>query len=659
MKTRMLQTLIAIAMLAGLHQAAAQGTAFTYQGRLQAGGQPANGLYDFTFQVFDAMSAGNSQGGIVNTNGVGVTNGLFMVILDFGNQFNGAAPWLQISVSTNLANNFFTLAPRQQITPVPYAITAGNVVGLQIQPNTADGAPNVIGGASVNFVAPGAVGATIGGGGASDFSGSFFPNGVAANFDVICGGVDNQIQNGAVSSIIGGGFNNQIQTNADHSTIGGGQGNQVQNSAFQSVIGGGANNQIQPNASYSMIGGGQANQIQATASSSVICGGEGNYIQSSADHSVIGGGNSNQILGEGSFIGGGGYDGNNLIGNTINGNVSTISGGLANSVTSSYGTIPGGDHNAVSAAYSLAAGHRAKANHQGDFVWADSQDTDFASTANNQFLIRALNGVAINKNNPGYALDVNGSVNISGNYLINGIAQNSSQWIKGSSNIYYNNGNVGIGTTTPHAPMEIDSASAATHTSEFLRFGFGPNDYDYVSAFFNGNPGGSSLIFNVEYASGDIRPAMILRGNGGIIFTNNGNTGANQSVSWAPGNGSWSFSSDRNLKDRFEPVNAQSVLHKVSKLPLSEWSYKGYSQRHIGPMAQDFHALFPLNDSDKTLNDLDLHGIALAAIQGLNEKVEAQTAQLQQKDEAIRELDKSVAELKELISKISKKVDAK
>jgi hypothetical protein len=63
-------------------------------------------------------------------------------------------------------------------------------------------------------------------------------------------------------------------------------------------------------------------------------------------------------------------------------------------------------------------------------------------------------------------------------------------------------------------------------------------------------------------------------------------------------------------------------LNKVSRLPITEWNYRGYTQRHIGPTAQDFHEQFPLNDDDTTLNEADLHGVALAAIQGLNQKVE-------------------------------------
>jgi Chaperone of endosialidase len=87
-----------------------------------------------------------------------------------------------------------------------------------------------------------------------------------------------------------------------------------------------------------------------------------------------------------------------------------ISGGSANTNGGSYATVPGGQNNLAGGAFSFAAGQRAKAAHQGAFVWADSQAADFSSTANNQFLIRAAGNVGINKNNPATALDVNGTV---------------------------------------------------------------------------------------------------------------------------------------------------------------------------------------------------------------------------------------------------------
>jgi hypothetical protein len=137
---------------------------------------------------------------------------------------------------------------------------------------------------------------------------------------------------------------------------------------------------------------------------------------------------------------------------------------------------------------------------------------------------------------------------------------------------------------------------------------------------------------------------------GAIIFTNVTGSGADQAVSWTPGGASWSFTSDRAVKDRFAAVDAVTILDKLAQLPISEWSYQGYGQRHIGAMAQDFHALFPLNDDDKVLNDADLHGVELAAIKGLNQKVEQQSAQMKAKDAEIQDLKTRLEKLEQVIN---------
>ena len=104
----------------------AQGTAFSYQGRLTAPGAPASGSYDLKFGLFDAVSGGSQQGNSLTNFATAVSNRLFKVTLDFGNQFTGADRWLEIAVQTNGGSGFHTLSPRQQLTPVPYAIYAGN-----------------------------------------------------------------------------------------------------------------------------------------------------------------------------------------------------------------------------------------------------------------------------------------------------------------------------------------------------------------------------------------------------------------------------------------------------------------------------------------------------------------------------------------------------
>ncbi len=109
----------------------AQGTAFTYQGRLNTGSNPADGNYDLRFGLYNASTAGLQQGSLLTNSATPVSNGLFTVTLDFGaGMFPGAARWLEIGVRTNGSGSFATLAPRQQLTPAPYAVMAGSASNL-------------------------------------------------------------------------------------------------------------------------------------------------------------------------------------------------------------------------------------------------------------------------------------------------------------------------------------------------------------------------------------------------------------------------------------------------------------------------------------------------------------------------------------------------
>ena len=109
----------------------AQGTAFTYQGRLNAGAVPAGGSYDLQFAIYDAPANGSLVAGPLTNSAIPVSNGLFLVTLDFGSGpfAGGAARWLDIAVRTNGSGSFTELAPRQNLTATPYAIMAGNISG--------------------------------------------------------------------------------------------------------------------------------------------------------------------------------------------------------------------------------------------------------------------------------------------------------------------------------------------------------------------------------------------------------------------------------------------------------------------------------------------------------------------------------------------------
>ena len=520
MKTKLHSLFLVLVLLAGVHQAAAQGTAFMYQGRLNANGGPASGSYDLAFRLFATNITGTAIAGPVTNSATAVTNGLFTVTIDFGpGVFTGGSNWLEIAVSTNAANTFTTLAPRQQLTPVPYAIfagTASNVSGtvssaqLPASPTlsgtvtaaafTGNGA-NVT---NVNATALNGLTATnfwqTGGNNvtAGQFLGStnnqpleIRVGGVRAGWisqsngsaNIVLGPASNSITAGTAASSILGGSNNMIAALSSYSEIGGGAGNIIQagsdhafigggnantNAGQWSALGGGSGNYL--NDPYSVLGGGLGNSLGSGGGEIVLVGGSGNTIGSTDAYTFLGGGyhNTIQLNATGAFLGGGrlntiqngdydsflggGYQnilGNNdsvLVGgqnNSIYSDHSFLGGGQGNSISNSasfavlvggqgntisnsasfaflgggYGnnigttaigsTIPGGQRNSVgnNATNAFAAGYRAKANHSGTFVWSDSEPSDFASTTNNQFNVRANGGVNFVTAGAGMTLD--------------------------------------------------------------------------------------------------------------------------------------------------------------------------------------------------------------------------------------------------------------
>ncbi|MDP9000789.1 MAG: tail fiber domain-containing protein [Myxococcota bacterium] len=98
--------------------------------------------------------------------------------------------------------------------------------------------------------------------------------------------------------------------------------------------------------------------------------------------------------------------------------------------------------------------------------------------------------------------------------------------------------------------------------------------------------------------------------------------------------------SDRNLKRDIEAVNEQAVLESVARMPISTWSYKSDdpSVRHLGPMAQDFHAAFGLGSTDRAYDPIDAHGVELAAIKALYERVQKEEALVERLEHENQEL---------------------
>jgi hypothetical protein len=128
--TRILTILVVVLCLilwqVEVSEAAPMGTAWTYQGRLIDANDAADGEYDFKFKLFNDPCTSAQQGSTIDINDLDVIDGYFTVELDFGSDvFDGDARWLEVGVrpgDSNDPNAFATLSPRQEITPVPYAL---------------------------------------------------------------------------------------------------------------------------------------------------------------------------------------------------------------------------------------------------------------------------------------------------------------------------------------------------------------------------------------------------------------------------------------------------------------------------------------------------------------------------------------------------------
>ena len=122
-----------------------------------------------------------------------------------------------------------------------------------------------------------------------------------------------------------------------------------------------------------------------------------------------------------------------------------------------------------------------------------------------------------------------------------------------------------------------------------------------------------------------------VRATGGVGFTVaiDGNGGGTQFCDLRPGIAGWQCVSDRDAKENFERAQGDAILAKLAAMPLYSWNFKGADPaiRNLGPTAQDFRAAFGLGAGDRSIAEGNLHGVALAAIQGLNAKLESEVAE--------------------------------
>jgi hypothetical protein len=475
----------------------AQGTSFTYQGRLYDGTNPANGKYDLRFYVYNASTLGLILAGPLTNAPVVVSNGLFIVNLDFGGGlFNGQTCWLDIAARSNgVAIAYTSLIPRQQVTLTPYAIFAegANAAGLSGTVPAADLSGTYNG--AVSFNNPGNL-FTGNGGGVTNVNAQKLGGLTAAQFWQLGGNA------GTTAGV------NYLGT--------------PDNVALEIHVNNIRGLRIEPDPAFStpnVIGGSPANFVGAGSVGNFIgAGSQGGFATNfivGGNLNTIGGGWDNHITnGYDNTIAGGEY-------NTIGGiNAATVGGGYGNEAIGAYAVVPGGYNNTAAGSYSFAAGYNALASNNGSFVWADSSSTTpFASTANNQFLIRSS------------FVGVNRATQVSGNEIFGlyspvtntwagmyiqtgsggrpfyGYSSAGNAWTEldgtdGNKWKLYNSGfwlsltpagNFGIGTMSPSQALEVANGNCSLDNGDLLLsntiVGLVFNNNSYGLAYRSGLPG--------------------------------------------------------------------------------------------------------------------------------------------------------------------------
>ncbi len=470
-------------------------------------------------------------------------------------------------------------------------------------------------------------------------------NTVSGDYVIVGGGYGNTA--GGVAAVIGGGYSNTASS--DHSTVGGGYGNLA--SGQLSIIAGGGLDTA--SGTYSTVGGGYSN----TASGYSAMVGGGYYNTTSGDYAIVGGGYSNTASGNYAMVGGGigntAGGGTAAIGggynNTASGNYAMVSGGFSNTAgggaaaiggghnniasgiyamvgggyvnyaTNAYSMVPGGCENLAGGRYSFAVGRRAKANHDGTFVWADTTDADFASNGVNQFLIRAKGGVGIGTNTPSSMLGIkhNSSHGASPHILLTEDAddyarldykntQTSNFWslagypnatdASSSFNLYYggtttNNNMItisGTGIVSVYSGLNVDYVNANTGSvNPGVTFGLGSGEG--ISS--KRNAGGNQFGLDI-YTSSVARMSITSSGNIGIGNSNPDNIlTIQQSSATDPVADAWTTYSSRRWKKEIQTL--EHSLEKVWKLRGVSYKEKETDKSCIGLIAEEVGEIIP------------------------------------------------------------------
>jgi len=330
---------------------------------------------------------------------------------------------------------------------------------------------------------------------------------------------------------------------------------------------------------------------------------------------------------------------------------------------------------------SLAAGRRAKANHQGSFVWADSTDADFPSTDANQFIIRASGGVGVNKNNPATALDVNGTVTATRLHWATASELSADQGGSielgnslDSGTVPFIDFHYGVGAVQDFNVRLINNADGQLTCSGGFRASgsmvvdqSGQNDGAVSAASLTfGTASGEGIAsrrtgganqFGLDfYTASANRMSILNTGEVGINTTSPNSTLTVNGSASKPGGGAWSLFSDERLKKNIRPLSG--VLDKLMALRGVQFEYREPEKIHelagerTGMIAQEVEQVFPDwvetgGDGFKRLTIRGFEALTVEALRELRREKDAQISALEKQisaAEAIQALNRRLEE---------------
>ena len=273
-------------------------------------------------------------------------------------------------------------------------------------------------------------------------------------------------------------------------------------------------------------------------------------------------------------------------------------------------------------------------------------------------------------NNTGFGFEALGNItttygNIALGYQAGSSVTGSYNIDIGNTGVTNDNNTIRIGTPGTHTNAYIAgdvfiSGNTNLPTDEALNLSGSERLNDNILYFRSNGDTNHGLGFfgtgtlNGNFAGTNVNGPVLWGNGGGALGTCTISGSQKVAVYWTTTsvtvNGTFNNDSDRNVKEHFSPVNPADILDKVAELPVSEWSYKlDHTTRHIGPMAQDFYSEFNIGTDERHIAPIDEGGVALAAIKGLNQKLEKET---KAKDAQIQELKNQNESLAERLSKL-------